>query len=419
MAEQPVWQLDAAGHVLLRLARLLLGAGADSEYARQRIEAIACRLGLTVQLFIGSERLILTIGAGSVYRTRIGHAVGTMGIDAGRLFALEMVAKAIAAGSFGADAADARLEAIEQEKPAYPAWLVVLAVAVTAASLARLFGTSWLVVGAAFVAGLVNTVLRRALPRLGMLPAAAAAITAGVSGLVGVLPLHFLHEDPSLALVAAGMILVPGVPLINGVRDLVEGHASIGVARLANAVVVILAIASGLAIASMAWKLRFPIEMQTGLLILPWDFLFAGIAAFGFAILFNAPKRAILAIMFCGAFTHGVRTLALGLSGDIGLATLVGGMAAALVALPLATRLAAPWTAFAFPGVVALVPGSYAFRGMIGLLDIMEAGARSSAELIAATFAALITAAVMTVAIGIGLLIGSALWTSLARLRAR
>ncbi len=414
MAEQPVWQLDAAGHVLLRFARLLLGAGADSEYAQQRAEALATRLGLTVQLFIGSERLILTIGSGGIYRTRTGHALGALGIDAGRLSALECVAGAIATGNLDAAAADARLEAIERQGSSYPAWLVILAMASTTAALARLFGAQWPVVGAALLAGLVSMILRRALARRDMLPAAIAAVTAFVSGMTAVLPLHFLDTDPSLTLVAAGMVLVPGVPLINGVRDLVEGHAAIGLARLANALVAILAIASGLAVLTSACRLHFPVAMQTGSLILSWDFVFAGIAAFGFAILFNAPRRAILAILLCGALTHALRSLVLALSGDIGLATLVAACLAALVASALAQHFGTPWTGFAFPAVVALVPGSYAFRGMIGLLDIM-AGPASSIELLSATLAALTGAAVLTAAIGIGLLLGAALSRAIGR----
>lgn len=409
MADKPAWRIDSAGHVLLRLARLLLAAGADSEHVRQRVEALAGRLGFMVQFFIGSERLLLMVASGGIYRTRVGHAVGAMGIDAGRLFALEAVSDAIASGNLDADAADARLQAIERQASAYPSWLVVLAVAMTAAALARLFGATGPVVGASFVAGLVNMLVRRWMAERGSATAAIAASTAATSGAVAVLPLHFLHEDPFLALVAAGMILVPGVPLINGVRDLVEGHSSIGVARLANALVVVLAISSGLVVASMVWGVRFPVEIHSETLALPLDVALSGLAALGFAILFNAPLRLIPAIVLCGALAHGMRTMVLSMSGDLVFATLLGAFVAALMAMLLARRLRAPWTVFAFPGVVAMVPGSYAFRGVIGALDIMHAGASSSTALIGASLAALVTAGVLTGAIGIGLLVAAAL----------
>jgi uncharacterized membrane protein YjjP (DUF1212 family) len=408
-------RLDAAGHVLLFLARLLLEAGADSEHVRRRVAALAERLGFAAQLFLGSERLLLMVASGGTYRTRVGHAVGTMGIDAGRLFALETVSDALAAGKLDAEAADARLQAIERQASAYPSGLVILAVATTAAALARLFGASGPVVGASFLAGLVSLLVRRGLDRLGIAPAAIAASTAATSGAVAVLPLHILNEDPSLALVAAGMILVPGVPLINGVRDLIEGHSSIGLARLADALVIVLGIASGLAVASMAWGVRFPVDLYSESPALPLDVALSGLAALGFAILFNAPRSVIPAIILCGALAHGMRTAVLGLSGDLVFATLLGAFVAALIAMLIARRLRAPWTAFAFPGVVAMVPGSYAFRGMIGALDIMHAGGSSSTALIGASLAALVTAGALTAAIGIGLLVAAALYPPMSR----
>ncbi|OAN59896.1 threonine/serine ThrE exporter family protein [Sphingomonas sp. TDK1] len=402
-------RLDAAGHVLLFLARLLLEAGSDSEQVRRRIEALAGRLGFAAQLFLGSERLLLMVGCDDTYRTRIGHAVGAMGIDAGRLVALEQVAKAMESGSLEIPAADARLTAIAAGKSSYPGWLTILAVAATAAALAKLFSASWLVVGAAFLAGLVNTTLRRALPRWGVVPAASAAVTAAISGMVGALPLRLLGADPTFALVAAGMILVPGVPLINGVRDLVRGHPGIGLARLANGGMIVLAIAAGLATASLATGVHLPVVLQTPNLSLPWDLLFAAIAAFGFAILFAAPHRAILPIVLTGALAHGSRTALMAAGGDIGLATASGAMLAGLLALGIGRRLDAPWTALAFPCVVAMVPGSYAFRGLIGALDIMRAGPATSPALLAASAAALVGAVMLTIAIGIGLLLASAI----------
>ena len=409
MAMSDANRLDAAAHVLLLLARLLLEAGADSEHVRRRVEALAERLDFAAQLFLGSERLLLMLGNDQVYRTRIGHALGTMGIDAGRLVALEEVATAIAAGTLELEAADTRLTAIAKARSAYPGWLTILAVAGTAAALARLFSATLPVVGAAFLAGAVSTVLRRVLPRLRVGPAAAAGITATISGMTAVLALRPSGADPTLALVAAGMILVPGVPLINGVRDLVQGHAEIGLARIANGAITVIAIAAGLATTSLAVGVHLPVTLHTPNLDLAWDLLFSSIAAFGFSILFAAPRRAVPTIMLTGALAHGLRTALMMLGTDIAIATLAGATLAGVLARLLGRRLGAPSTALVFPSVVAMVPGSYAFRGLIGALDIMFAGSAAPAALLAASAAALISAFVLTVGIGIGLLLASAL----------
>lgn len=48
------------------------------------------------------------------------------------------------------------------------------------------------------------------------------------------------------ALATSPLFLVPGVPLINGVIDIVEGHILIGFSRLINALLLIVCIAVGL-----------------------------------------------------------------------------------------------------------------------------------------------------------------------------
>ena len=48
------------------------------------------------------------------------------------------------------------------------------------------------------------------------------------------------------ALATSVLFLVPGVPLINGVIDIVEGHILIGCSRLINALLLIICIAIGL-----------------------------------------------------------------------------------------------------------------------------------------------------------------------------
>jgi uncharacterized membrane protein YjjP (DUF1212 family) len=52
------------------------------------------------------------------------------------------------------------------------------------------------------------------------------------------------------------LYLIPGVPLINGVIDIVEGHVLTGFARLVEATLLIICIAVGLSITLMLIKDR-------------------------------------------------------------------------------------------------------------------------------------------------------------------
>ena len=88
---------------------------------------------------------------------------------------------------------------------------------------------------------------------------------------------------------------------------------------------------------------------------------------------------------------------------DITSATLLGATVAGLFARLCARACRVPPVIFALPGVVAMVPGSYAFRAGIGGVELMRQGASASFQLGAETLSLVITAVLITVAIAIGL----------------
>ncbi len=201
------------------------------------------------------------------------------------------------------------------------------------------------------------------------------------------------------------MILVPGVPLINAIDDLAHGHAGIGLARLATGTVTILAIGFGLFFAASLAGDALPVAAGGGRLPVPEDALVSGLAAIGYGLLFGVPPRALPACVICGIAGHGGRT-ALAVTGlDLAAATLAASALVGLLATGLAERLSLPWTTFAFPGVVAMIPGSYAFRAATGALAVMEQGAAAPPGLVAETLGLAVAAMVMTAAVGSGLLL--------------
>jgi Threonine/Serine exporter, ThrE len=64
-----------------------------------------------------------------------------------------------------------------------------------------------------------------------------------------------------------------------------------------------------------------------------------------------------------------------------------------------------PAATFAFPAVLVMVPGSYAFRAVIGLLAIVKAAGKSPVDLQAETLSLVVTTVLLTMAIAVGLAI--------------
>lgn len=115
--------------------------------------------------------------------------------------------------------------------------------------------------------------------------------------------------------------------------------------------------------------------MSELLFLLLRDAFWSAVAAVGFAILFNVPRRTLPGCAIAGAVGHGLRTLLVEWGVMLELATLAGAIVVGFLAEFFARHQQTPAAVFSVPGVIPLVPGSFAFRALIGLIQITDLGA--------------------------------------------
>ena len=403
-------RVEDVAHLSLLIGRLLLLNGADTAQVEAAVARFAAAFGCEAHLMVSYEALLLTIVAGEHFRTKIGSRVPAMNVGMTTVAAVNRLVDDAGCGRCGLAEARALLDAVEHRPPVYGRWLVVGALALTAASLSRLFGGDWSTFAATWLAGAAGTWLRLELGRRKVNPVAIPFAAACVSGLIGAGGvLLAATATPSLCLVAPGMILVPGVPLINGVHDMIRNHMTLGISRLGFAGLVTTAIALGLFVATVATGVTIPVSEPARAIALPQDAIFSGLAALGYAFLFSVPARLAWACILCGVASHTTRTLCLHLGIDIIAGTLIGALLAGFLAQAFARLFAAPAAAFVFPGVVAMVPGAYAFRAVLGGLQIAHGAA--DPLLVTASLALGITVALMVAAIAVGIAVPALLFT--------
>jgi uncharacterized membrane protein YjjP (DUF1212 family) len=393
--------VERVAHVALRAGRLLLLNGADTEQVQEAVTRLAAVFGCDAHLMPSYETLLLTIVAGAHFRTKLGHHIPALGVG---MSALEAIGRAIdeaEEGRRGLAAVEAALDTVEHRPPAYGPWLIVVALGLTAASLSRLFGGDWPTFGVAGLAGAAGTWLRLQLGRRQSNPVFIPFAAACLGGVIGGLGARLgLSGTPALCLVAPGMILVPGVPLINSVQDLLRNHIVMGVSRLTFAGMVTIAVAFGLFVATVMTGAAIPVDAPSRVIGIAEDAVFSALAAMGYAALFNVPARMAWACVVCGVASHTTRTVCTHWGIDIISGTLIGALAAGVLAQVFARYFSAPVAAFAFPGVVAMVPGAYAFRAVIGSLQIAHGAA--APLLVTETLALGITVMLMVAVIAIG-----------------
>ncbi len=105
------------------------------------------------------------------------------------------------------------------------------------------------------------------------------------------------------------------------------------------------------------------------------DAFWSAIAAVGFAMLFNVPRRTLIACAIVGAVGHATRALLMHFGMSIVPATLGGAIVIGFVAEYFSRRLHAPPLLFTVSGAIPMVPGSFAYRAMLGAIRVSTADA--------------------------------------------
>lgn len=126
-------------------------------------------------------------------------------------------------------------------------WLVLLLVSAANASFCGLFKGDLYAIGLVFFSTLAGFFVRQEMVNKQVNHLIVFTTSAFVASLLAGLGYVFqMGTTPDIALASSVLYLIPGVPLINSILDIIEGHVLTGIARLVNASSLIVCIAIGL-----------------------------------------------------------------------------------------------------------------------------------------------------------------------------
>lgn len=104
------------------------------------------------------------------------------------------------------------------------------------------------------------------------------------------------------------------------------------------------------------------------------DGFFAAVAATGFIVISNPPWKAIPVAAGLAAIGHGLRfALLANTSVDIVLATALSAFIIGLLSMFFAKKIHCPPEVFAFPSVLPMIPGMFAYKTILSTMAFLEA----------------------------------------------
>lgn len=349
-----------AGHILLE-------NGAEISRVEDTMERISSHYGVHTGHFFVLSNGIFTTSSSNKYANV--EFIPIRGIQLSKVVEVNRLSYRIAADKVSLTQARAELDAIRDE-PMKPAWEQIVGSAFGAAGFCAVFGGGFMDCAAAFVVGtllylFLLFISSRYLSKIvgGICNSLVATLLCLASYRLG------FGSSLSNIIIGAIMPLIPGVPFVNGVRDLADSDYIAGTTRLTDAMLGFFCIALGVGTSFVLDGSIFQgmIELK-GVTVnaetagLGWQALAAFIGTFAFAILFGVPRQQYATCGIIGA----IGWAAFLIMTRAGIAGTMVSITFSTILICLMSRMVAVWdkcpsTVYLLCGIFPLVPGAGIF----------------------------------------------------------
>lgn len=242
---------DKLLNIAVDLGYRLMYSGAEIYRVEESMSRLLAAYGLaSPEVFTVPKCIIVSITTPEGHPITRMRRVGEHGTDIELLERCNALCRALCAQTPPLEEAQAQLDSLDTLSPQYAPRLVLLGYGAAPACFSPLFGGGLMDAAAAALGGLAVGIcllyMRRFLSSNAFFR---TAICSAVASLVSLVLVRLgLGRNLDVVTISVLMVLVPGVPLTNAMREIMAGDTISGLSRAADAILIAVAIAIGSAV---------------------------------------------------------------------------------------------------------------------------------------------------------------------------
>lgn len=372
--------------LLLRTGQLLVESAADTNRIMRNMKRTAAFLGLPeehLHIYVQFNMLMVNLSDNEHSFTKFQRC-DKHGINMTTISLISKLSWKAIREDYSIERYAEELEAIASRPRNYTPVQVAIGTGFACGGFCIQFGCDWTAFFYASFAAAIGMYLRGLMLRKGLNNYMGIAIAAFISTVIAwattYLPSSWT-DTPLHPLLACALFIVPGVPLINFVDDMLDNYIQVGLTRAINTFLMIVAMSFGI-----AFFLKFSNFDLTQFYTIPMIphntyisyAIAAAISAMGFSMIFNIPRRLLWVVAIGGIIAVCTRNFVnlgpsnnnIGLDMGLAIGSLAGSALVSLVAVKVVHWVHAPNHVLSIPSVIPMVPGVLMYRALVGLIEM-------------------------------------------------
>ena len=372
--------------MLLRTGQLLVESAADTNRIMRNMKRTAAFLGLPeehLHIYVQFNMLMVNLSDNEHSFTKFQRC-DKHGINMTTISLISKLSWKAIREDYSIERYAEELEAIASRPRNYTPVQVAIGTGFACGGFCIQFGCDWTAFFYASFAAAIGMYLRGLMLRKGLNNYMGIAIAAFISTVIAwattYLPSSWT-DTPLHPLLACALFIVPGVPLINFVDDMLDNYIQVGLTRAINTFLMIVAMSFGIA---FFLKLsNFDLTQFYTIPMIPHNTyisyaIAAAISAMGFSMIFNIPRRLLWVVAIGGIIAVCTRNFVnlgpsnnnIGLDMGLAIGSLAGSALVSLVAVKVVHWVHAPNHVLSIPSVIPMVPGVLMYRALVGLIEM-------------------------------------------------